>query len=181
MLLFGRVSVGVDDEIVVGVICGLKGCSWRDVNETAGRNIVALRRILDIHRQDPAEDDERLLLKTMAMTPSLGARFVAPQIPTRVMEVRDRAELGYVSRRLARLVRPSDPLALLRSDDAKSHRNATVDEARRVCGAAAAQPRGVAIRSRFPSGSLMSHWRPASPSSSTGTPNSCDTASMSVT
>src|SRR5438270_3302835 len=110
----------------------------------------------------------------MAMTPSLGARFVAPQIPTRAMEVRDRAELGYVSRRLARLVRPGDPLALLRSDAAKSHRNATLDEPRRVRAAAAAQPRGVAMRTRFPSASVMSQSRPARPSSSTGTANSPD-------
>jgi hypothetical protein len=43
------------------------------------------------------------------------------------------------------------------------------------------QLRGVAIRSRFPSGSLTSHSRPASPSSSTGMPNSAATASMLLT
>ena len=44
-----------------------------------------------------------------------------------------------------------------------------------------AQERRVATRSRLPSGSTRSHSRPASPSSSTGIPNSSETASMSLT
>src|SRR3954451_6871631 len=43
------------------------------------------------------------------------------------------------------------------------------------------QERRVATRSRLPSGSVRAHSRPASPSSSTGIPNSSDTASMSLT
>lgn len=43
------------------------------------------------------------------------------------------------------------------------------------------QERGVATRSRLPSGSSRWHSRPARPSSSTGTLNSFDTASMSST
>lgn len=43
------------------------------------------------------------------------------------------------------------------------------------------QERRVATRSLLPSGSSSPHSRPARPSSSTGVPNSFDTASMSVT
>jgi hypothetical protein len=66
--------------------------------------------------------------------------------------------------------------------DATGRRRADVS-ADRGCGQRqqSLQERRVATRSLLPSGSSKSHSRPARPSSSTGTPNSWDTASMSPT
>jgi hypothetical protein len=82
---------------------------------------VSLGRVVDIHRQDPAEDDEGLLLVPVAVTATLRAGFVAPHIPTRVPEIREIAELGNMPRRFAKLVRSSDPFPVAPADNAEAH------------------------------------------------------------
>ena len=121
VLAFGWVAVRVDDEVVIAVVRRLK---WRprfDVDELASGYVVSLGRIVDIHRQDPAEDDEGLLLMLMAMTTTFRAGFVAPHIPTRVPEIRKIAELGNMPRRFARLVRSSDPFPVATANNAEAH------------------------------------------------------------
>jgi hypothetical protein len=98
VLAFGWVAVRVDDEVVIAVVRRLE---WRprfDVDELASGYVVSLGRVVDIHRQDPAEDDEGLLLMPVVMTATLRAGFVAPHIPTRVPEIRNIAELGNMPR-----------------------------------------------------------------------------------
>ena len=73
MLAFGWVAVRVDDEVVIAVVRRLE---WRprfDVDQLASEYVVSLGRFVDIHRQDPAEDDEGFLLMPMAMTATLRA------------------------------------------------------------------------------------------------------------
>src|SRR5262245_61503065 len=80
VLAFWWVAVRVDHEVVIAVVRRLE---WRprfDVDELASGYVVALGRVVDIHRQDAAEDDEGLLLMPVAMTATLCAGFVAPHI-----------------------------------------------------------------------------------------------------
>jgi hypothetical protein len=91
------------------------------VDELASGYVVSLGRVVDIHRQDPAEDEEGLLLMPMAMTTTLRAGLVAPHIPTRVPEIRKTAELGNMPRRFARLVRSGDPFPIATANDTEAH------------------------------------------------------------
>src|SRR5205807_7959334 len=43
--VLGRAAVGVEDELLVAVIHGLQRCARRDVNEPAGRHVLALGRV----------------------------------------------------------------------------------------------------------------------------------------
>jgi hypothetical protein len=55
------------------------------------------------------------------MTPAGSAGLVAPHIPADVREAGDVTELSDMSSRLARLVWPRDPRAVIGPDDAKAH------------------------------------------------------------
>ena len=121
MLAFGWVAVRVDDEVVIAVVRRLE---WRprfDVDQLASEYVVSLGRFVDIHRQDPAEDDEGFLLMPMAMTATLRAGFVTPHTPTRVPEIRKIAELANMPRRFARLVRSGDPFPVATANNAEAH------------------------------------------------------------
>jgi hypothetical protein len=121
MLVLGRVSVGVEDELVGAVVRGLQRRAGLNMNQRSCGDVLTFRRVADVHRERSCEDDEGLFLKSMSVTAAPGARFVAPDIPARVRESGNVAQFGDAARRLARLVRPSDPLELVWPDDAKSH------------------------------------------------------------
>ena len=121
LLAFGGIAVRVDEEVVIAVVRNLEWCSRFDVDELASCDVVPFRRIVDIHRQDPAENDKGLLLLQMAMTTAVRARLVAPNIATRVLEIRKLAELGNMARRFAGLARPSDPLPVATTNNAEAH------------------------------------------------------------
>jgi len=57
-----RSAVGVDDEVVVALIDGLQWRASGDVEDPAGGDDVALRRLAEVHREASCEDDEGLLL-----------------------------------------------------------------------------------------------------------------------
>src|SRR4029079_12640364 len=103
-LVLRRVAVGIQEQVLIAVVCSLQRRQGVDVNDRAAWNLHALRRLTHVHRQRSLEDDERLLLMRVAVTPALGARFVAPDVPTGVSEPRGIAELGDVPCRLARFV-----------------------------------------------------------------------------
>jgi hypothetical protein len=121
VLVLGRVSVGVEDELVGAVVRGLQRSAGVDVNQRSSVNVLTFRRVTDVHRERSCEDDEGLLLSSVSVTAALGSRLVAPDIPARVSESGNVAQLGDVACRLARLVRPSDPLELVWPDDAEPH------------------------------------------------------------
>ena len=121
VLVLGRVSVGVEDELVGAVVRGLQGSAGIDVNQRSCGNVLTFRRVADVHRERSFEDDEGFFLQSMSVTTALGSRLVPPDIPARVRESGNVAQLCDVARRLARLVRPSGPLELVWPNDAKSH------------------------------------------------------------
>ena len=121
MLVLRRGAVDVDDELVVGVIHRLERRAWGDVDQSARRNVAALRRIAEVHRQRPREDDERLLLDGMPVSPPLGARLVAPDVGARVCEAGELAQLGDVAGRLTGLVWPRQLLEVAGIDGAPEH------------------------------------------------------------
>src|SRR5207245_6420583 len=94
----GRRAVRVDEEVDVAVVHRLERCPRLDVDEAAGRDVDALRRLAEVHRQGPGQDDERLLLQLVAMAAALRARLVAPDVPARLREAGGPAELGDVAR-----------------------------------------------------------------------------------
>ena len=71
MLALRRITVGVNDQIVVSVVCRLERCAWLDVDHATGGDVLPFRWIADVHRERAGQDDERLLLGTVLMaTPS---------------------------------------------------------------------------------------------------------------
>ena len=91
------------------------------VDNAAGRNYVARRRLAEIHRHLTGEHDERLLLLGMHMTTPLRAGLVAPEVGAAALEADQILELGYVPRRLTGVVRTREPRELLRQDDRETH------------------------------------------------------------
>src|SRR5205823_12931261 len=63
----------------------------------------------------------RLLLQRVATASPLRPRLVPPDVRARAREPRTLTQLGDVTRRLARLVRPRRPRQLGRSNNAKRH------------------------------------------------------------
>jgi hypothetical protein len=121
VLALRRRTVGVDQEVLVSVVCRLQRRARLDVNELARSKVVTLRRLAEVHRQRPGENDERLLLQYVPVATSLRTGLVAPNVRPSVREARGFAQLGDVARGLIRLVRAGDPLEPVRADDAESH------------------------------------------------------------
>ena len=121
MLVLGRVSVGVHDEVTCAVVRGLECSAGVDVDQPSRGNVLAFRRVADIHRERAGEDDEGLLLHRMSVTAARGSRLIPPNVPAHVRESGELAQLGDVSRRRARLMRPRDPLELVWPNDTESH------------------------------------------------------------
>ena len=117
----GGCAVDVDEEVDVAVVRGLELGPGLDVDDPADRHVDSLGRLAEVHRQGPLDDDERLLLRRLPVTPAPGARLVAPEVGAGVPEPGELAVLGDVARRLPGLVRPGDPVELLGLDDAESH------------------------------------------------------------
>jgi hypothetical protein len=132
VLVLGRVSVGVEDELVGAVVRDLQRSAGVDVNQRSCGNVLTFRRVADVHRERSCEDDEGFFLQSMPVTTARGSRLVAPDIPARVCESGNVAQLRDVASRLARLVRSSDPLELVWPDDAKSH-SSTLRRSGLVC------------------------------------------------
>ena len=121
VLVLGRRPVHVDEQVDVTVVRRLQRRPGLDVDQAAGRRVLPLGRLAEIHRQRPREDDEGLLLGDVAVAVSLRARLVAPEVRPRVREAGQLTQLGDVPGRLARLVRTRDPLELVGTDRAEGH------------------------------------------------------------
>ncbi len=73
------------------------------MDDPAGWNIVALRRLTEKHCQTAGEDDECFLLLAVHVALAPRTRLVAPDVRATVSKADPRLEFGYVSRRLARI------------------------------------------------------------------------------
>jgi hypothetical protein len=116
-----RVAVGVDEEVHVAVVRGLKRHTGVDADEPADRHVDPLRRLSYVDREQAGKYDERLLLRRVTMPASLGAGFVAPDVAAHVCEARAVAQLGDMPSRLARLMGACEPLELVGTDDVIGH------------------------------------------------------------
>ena len=121
MLVLRRIAVGIDDQVIVAVVHRLQGCPRIDVDQAARSDVVSLRRLAEVHRERPREDDERLLLELVSMTASCRAGLEPPNVHARVLNTRDVTELGNVPRRLTGLVRPGYPVERVLLNDVKAH------------------------------------------------------------
>ena len=126
MLVLRRIAVGVDDQVIVAVVHRLQGCPRIDVDQAAMSHVVSLRRVTQVHRERPGEDDERLLLELVSMTASCRAGLEPPNVHARVLHARDVTELGNVPRRLTGLVRPGYPVERVLLNDVKAHEASVV-------------------------------------------------------
>ena len=97
MLVLGRRAVGIDEEILAAMVCALQRCAWLDVNQSPNGNVMTLRRFTDVHRQRAREDDERLLLNRVPVTPRC-TRRITPDICARMSKASNVAEFGHVAR-----------------------------------------------------------------------------------
>src|SRR5207253_2539758 len=97
-----------------------------DMDEAARGQVVALRRVAEIHRQCPREDDERLFLDWVFVPAPLGARLVAPEVRADVGKSGPFAQLGDVARRLPGLGWSRDPFELVGTDHAEGHERSLV-------------------------------------------------------
>jgi len=88
---------------------GVPGLTWM---RPPGGHVLPLRRVAEVHRQRPGENDERLLLELVPVAPPLGAGLVAPEVCAGVGEAGKLAQLGDMARRLVGLVRARRPLEL---------------------------------------------------------------------
>src|SRR5829696_4441128 len=82
---------------------------------------MALGRLAEVHRQRSGDDEERLLLRRVAVTAPCGARLVPPDVRAGVGESGELAQLGDVACRRAGLVWPRDPLECLGGEDSERH------------------------------------------------------------
>jgi hypothetical protein len=121
MFALRRIAVGVDDEILVSVVCCLERCAWLDVDQATGRYLVPFGWVADVHRQRAGQDNECLLLGAVLMATSLRTWFVAPDVRTCVREPRSIAQFCHVPRRFPRLVWPGDPVERRWLNDAEAH------------------------------------------------------------
>lgn len=121
MLVLRRIAVGIDDQVIVAVVHCLKRSPRIDVDQAARGHVVTLRRLAQVHRERPGEDDERLLLEFVSVTASCRARLEPPHIHARVLNTREITELGNVPRRFTGLVRPGHPLERVSLNDVEAH------------------------------------------------------------
>lgn len=127
------IPVDVYEQVIAAVVRGLERSSRIDVDQAAGGDVLTLRRIPDVHRQRPGENDERLLLGRVPVASPSRARFIAPDIRPSVRELRALAQLGDVSSGLPGPMRAGDPL------EAVGVRSAEADDVT-VIEAAALEP-----------------------------------------
>lgn len=118
----------VDDQVGVAVVHRLERRAGFNVDDPSRSLLHALRRFAEVHRQRPLEDDERLILRRMAVSAARRARLVAPDVRANVAEVGRLAQFGHVPCRFARRVRPSDPADLLRVESAVRHRFSVIGQ-----------------------------------------------------
>ena len=110
VLVLGRSTVDIHDEILVAVVDGLEGGAWFDVDQATGWYVVPLRLVTEVHGQGPGEDHERLLLERMAVTASSRTGLVSPHVAAAVRKAGQVGELGDVPCRLTWFMRACDPL-----------------------------------------------------------------------
>ena len=103
----------------------LERCARLDVDDAARRDVLALRWVVEVHRQRARQDDERLLLTLVLVAAPLGAGLVAPDVRAGVGEAGWLAQLGDMARRLLRFVGARLPLEVVGVDQAKT-RGATL-------------------------------------------------------
>ena len=103
------------------MVRGLERGPRVDADEAAGRHVHALWRLAEVERERAGEDDERLLLLRMAVTASLRAGLVAPDVAAHMREAGAVAQLGDMPRRLVGLVRTRDPLESVGMHDVVAH------------------------------------------------------------
>jgi hypothetical protein len=95
------------------------------VDDAARGDVLALRWVVEVHRQRARQDDERLLLTLVLVAAPLGAGLVAPDVRAGVGEAGWLAQLGDMARRLLRFVGARLPLEVVGVDQAKT-RGATL-------------------------------------------------------
>jgi len=88
----------------------LERCARLDVDDAARGDVLALRWVVEVHRQRARQDDERLLLNLVLVAAPLGAGLVAPDVRAGVGEAGWLAQLGDMARRLLRFVGARLPL-----------------------------------------------------------------------
>src|SRR3954471_19873285 len=93
VLVLRRIAVRVDDEVIVAVVCGLQGSPGLHVEEVSHAHVVPRRRITEVHRKRPGENDEGLFLLTVPMPLSLRAGLVAPDVAAGVPEAGEITQL----------------------------------------------------------------------------------------
>src|ERR1700722_15898046 len=72
-LALRRRAVGIDDQVLIPVIDRLERGTGLDADHTADGHVLAHRRLAEVHREGPREHYERLRLKRMAGSATLGA------------------------------------------------------------------------------------------------------------
>jgi hypothetical protein len=113
VFVLGRVPVRVNDQVIRAVVRDLKRSPRVDVDETSAGDFDPLRRFTQVHRERAFQHDEGLLLKRMPVAAPLRTRLVAPEVGSRMGELRQVAQLGDVPGGLAFLVGTSDPAELV--------------------------------------------------------------------
>src|SRR5215207_933769 len=78
-LELGRRAVNEDEELFVGLVDALERRAGLDVDDASLADLVAFRRIAEVHRQRAADDHERLLLDGLSVAASFRAGLVAPK------------------------------------------------------------------------------------------------------
>ena len=84
VLGFGRITVGVDEQILLTVVDRLERCSRFDVDQPTRRKVLSFRGVAEVHRQRSGEYDKRLLLKSVPMAATRRARLEAPDVRPRM-------------------------------------------------------------------------------------------------
>jgi hypothetical protein len=116
-----RGAIRVHDNLFVAVVRRLQHRARRDVHDSPGRHVDALRWVAEIHRQRPGQDDERLLLDRVSMASALRAGRIAPHAPARMREREHVAQARNVARNPVRLWLALDPFELFGRDNTKAH------------------------------------------------------------
>jgi hypothetical protein len=119
-VLRGR-AVDEEQKLLVALVDDLERRSRLDVDQTARSDLPALGRVIEVHRERAADDDERLLLEHVLVPTPLRARLVAPEIRPAVPEAGAIAQSRYVALGFARLGRARRPLDVIRADHPVAH------------------------------------------------------------
>jgi hypothetical protein len=112
VLALGRDAVGVEDQVIFTVVCGLESSAWVYMDEPARGHVLARWWFTEVHRQGPGEDNERFLLESVLVAASLGTGFVAPNVCAAASEAGQLAQFGHVSGWFRGLVRARRPRQL---------------------------------------------------------------------